>query len=314
MERIIIEGDRARLERIELLSETPLAALAPHLTTRLATVMPVLPRNPVRYLAFDPNDGRGLMLVETPPKRTVLTMRHRTDTNHRIDAARARDSDDGLARFYVQTPYQYFAYAFTFDVSGEALARFGISRHYLFWARDPISEPSSPIWRALCPNIDETGSICFGGTPSDSTSLAAKVDDLVNNFFTTTFNEDLGHATPFEGSLLDWERDSETPMSYRNWPLWEEPPLRVEQLPSYVHETPITPIAEINPTHVNLPELPENFTVLRARRWLQQLDEGARRRITYAIQHLTEDNTPVTEEELLESQYPDAVAAEAANP
>lgn len=281
-EQLIIEGDIVRHVRTETLQESPLASLAPFLTTRLATTLPVLPQHPVRYISFDPESSRGLMLVETPPKRHVMQVRHASSGSRYAEDAQRRDAD-GLSRFNVMLPYQYFAYGFQVATRGEALTDFGVRQSFLYWRRDPIRTPSDTLFPARCPNVDGYGSICWGSTNSDSSSLSARIDDLVNNFFTTIFNEDLGHHTPFDTSLTQWETDSENPLAYRDWPMWNSEGIPLSDIAARMGEAPPTNVAELNPTHVDLPVLPTNFTVARAREWLDSLSDGARRRISAAM-------------------------------
>jgi hypothetical protein len=281
VDKIIIEGDTVRHVREETLSQATLASLAPHLTTRLPTTHPVLPQNPARFVYFDPEAGRGLILIERKPQQHTIAVRHR-GTSYAADAAR-RDAD-GFSRFAVQLPFQYFAYTFRnqVNVPGQ-LINFTVDKSFLFWAREPIRAPNDVVYVAPCPNVDTSGSICWGGTISDSSSLSARLDDLVNNFFTTTFNEDLGHRTPFGNSLLDWETNSTEPLAYRSWPFWDSATaIPVSGIATHIGEAPPTNIAELNPSHIDLPTLPANFTVARAREWLDGLSDGARRRILMA--------------------------------
>lgn len=280
-EQIIIEGDVARRVRMEVLDETLLANLAPHLTTRLATTLPVLPQNPARFINFNPETGDGIILIETRPRRHIIQVQHRSDRYAR-DAER-RD-DDGLSRFNVQLPYQYFAYAFTFHTRQDALANFTVGAAFLFWAKEPFREPTDTLYVASCPNVDSSGSICWGSTRSDASSLSAKLDDQVNNFFTTIFNEDLGHMTPFGTSMLEWEEASEDPLAWRTWEYWDNArAMTVEEIADHISAAPLTNMAELNPAFVAIPPLPENFTLARAQEYLSSLNPGAHRRLAAAL-------------------------------
>jgi hypothetical protein len=282
-EQIIIEGDVVRRVRTDILDETLLANLAGHLTTRLATTLPILPQNPTRYISFDPEAGTGLILLETRPRRHIIQVRHNTD---RFPEDAARRDDDGLSRFNVQLPYQYFAYSFEFHEQAGALARFTVGHAFLFWAKDPIREPTDTLYLAHCPNVDVSGSICWGSTRSDASSLSAKLDDQVNNFFTTQFNEDLGHTTPFGTSMTLWEANSsdDDPLAWRNWDYWDEArAVPVNEVAAHMRLAPPTNIADLNPAFIRLPELPTNFTVARAQEWLNSLEPAARRRLLAAV-------------------------------
>jgi hypothetical protein len=272
---------RARLVRRQVLHEGALADLAPHLTTRLPTTLPVLPQNPTRFAHFDPETGTGLFLIETPPRLHHMRVAHYSG-RHPTDQERQTDGNVGV--FKVQLPWQYFAYSVHIAITGSSLRDFSVRESFLYWARDPIRSTSDKMFPALCPNVDEAGSICWGQTQSDSSSLSAQLDDLVNNFFTTTFNEDLGHFTPFGFSLTEWEADSEDPLAHRAWPIWEQDNglTALEVHEALLNREP-TNIANLNPAYVALPTLPHDFTVARAREWWDSLDEGAQRRLSAAL-------------------------------
>lgn len=281
-EQIIIEGSVVRHVRTETLAESAFTGLAPFLTTRLATTLPVLPQHPVRFVSFDPESGRGLMIVETKPGRHILQVRH---SGQRYDVDAQREDADGLSRWNVQLPYQYFAYPYTM-VTGtdERLRDFTIGSAYLFWAKDAIRTENDLVHPARCPNVDTSGSICWGSTNSDSASLSARIDDLVNNFYLTIFNEDLGHLTPFGDSLTDWETASADPLAWRQWDYWNNVAgIPISGVAEYIHAAPSTNMAELNPSFVDIPELPQNFTVAHAQDWLSNLDPGALRRIMAAV-------------------------------
>lgn len=291
-EQIIIEGNIARRVRMEVLNETPLDNLAEHLTTRLATTLPVLPQNPARYIHFDPEERTGIVLIETRPRRHMIQVRHQDD---RFPADAARRDEDGLSRFNVQLPYQYFAYTFRFNTRADALANFTIGSAFLFWAKDPIRTDEDLLYVARCPNVDNAGSICWGSTHSDSSSLSARLDDQVNNFFTTIFNEDLGHMTPFGTSLLAWEENSEDALGWRDWDYWTNArTVPVKEVQEYIGLAPPTNIAELSPSFIDIPALPQNFTVARAQEWLSNLDPGAHRRILAALNTMPEPEEPGT--------------------
>ena len=162
------------------------------------------------------------------------------------------------------------------------MVNFTIDSSYLFWAKDPIRAATDPVWIAPVPNVDGAGSICWGTTDSDSSSLSAKIDDLVNNFFTTTFNEDLGHRTPFGTSLTQWETNSVDPLAWREWVFWNSTSMEVSAIAARMGSAEPTNMAELDPSFLDLPILPPNFTVLRAREWFDGLSAGAQRRLLLA--------------------------------
>lgn len=301
-DRVVIEGGVVRHERIETVSQAPLEALAPHLVKPIATILPVLPANPVRYIAFDGETNRGLMLVEKAPGLRHIRVAHEgahyTDDYQRRDAA----GDAGQAGTWrVQFPWSYFAFPFRVSVQGAGVLHdFVIDNTLLYWSREQFRTTQQQLLPARAPNVDEDGRICWGYTRAVNTSLSERVDDYINNFSTTTFNEHLGHVTPFGTSLTEWETQSpaDNPLAWRDWPIWEQQAGRfitVDQIP---HETPATPLeaAQLDPTYIELPPVPQNFTIARAREYLLGLAEPARQRLILAVQAFTEEQTAPAEE------------------
>lgn len=286
MEQIIFEGDVVRHVRQDIISEGRLADFLPQISRVEPLTFPVLPQNPVRYVTYDKEKERAFFLVETAPRLATLSVRHRASSTEFPDDA-ARSDDDNIARFRVQLPYQYFAYAATIGLGGA----FTVTRSYLYWAPTPIRSAADRVWPAETMNVGRDASICWGSTQSDSTSLSARLDDLVNNFWITVFNEDLGHATPFGGSLSLWEQNSGAPLSYMDWPMWNERGIPVSDLEGIITSAEPVNLAALDPSYVDLPELPDNFTIARAHQLLNDMPEDTRLRLIAAVNQL-----PVTEE------------------
>jgi hypothetical protein len=291
-EQLIIEGDIVRQIRTEIISEAPLQSLAPFLTTKLPTTIPVLPQNPTRFLYFDPNAKTGIIIVETKPRRHVIQMLHERGDDDHIDYPEdfKRKDDDNISRFNVLLPWQYFAYTFKVELAGDSFTSFQVDRSSLFWAPEPYRTEDQLLWVAKCPNVDEDGRICWGGTASHETSLSARIDDLTNNFFVTIFNSHLGHTSPFDHSLTEWEKHSDGLLAHRDWPIWE-PNLGtpVTSIAERMLQAKPTNMADLDPSFVNIPPLPENFTVARAQHWIAGLDDGTRRRLLAAVARATEE-------------------------
>lgn len=296
-ERIVIEGGIARHERIETIAETALSLLEPHLTRYEATTFPVLPRGTV-HLAYDRNNGRGHLLVEQPPTRHTIAVRHhgRYPDDRRPTAQR---NPQGADLFTVQFPYTYFAFTFALRVSEDFPAEFAVDGNMMFWRPLPITTDADLLYPAACPNVDAHGGICWGGTlnNTEDANLPTRINAIVNSFAHTDFNEDLGHRTPFGTSLTEWETNSADPLAYMTWDYWDEPTDRTDHrghafplsdLARNLGRDPL-PIAQINPSHVNLPSLPPNFTVGRARELIAAMPEGQRRRFIAALRERTDD-------------------------
>lgn len=287
VDKVEIEGSVIRHIRTTVMSEAPLSEVQPRLVTRLATVFPVLPSAaPTRYLEFDPNTGRGILITEQAPQLRRIRVRHTRgrDAVYRDDAAREADSD-GASAWNVMFPYTYFVFPFRMtEQTAGRLSSFTIDGTMLLFRRDPFRSQEDTFWNARTPNVDNGGGICWGGTLSPQPSFSAHIDYMINTFYTSTFNQDLGHHTPFNNSLTEWEAHS-GPLDYLTWPMWDGPGAQnINAIRAYlVGGQPVPNIAELNPAFVALPELPQNFTVLRAQQWLNSLPEGARRRFVVAL-------------------------------
>ncbi len=292
-DRVVIEGGLARHERIEVVSQVPLESIAQHMVKPMATVLPVLPANPVRYVQFDGESNRGLLLVEKKPSLSHIRVAHNGNV-YEDDAGRndATTTEGGRAGSWrVQFPWQYFAFPFRVSVQGPGVLHdFVIDNTLLYWARDQFRSTDAKLYPAPTPNVDQDGRICWGYTRQVNTSLSERIDDYINSFTTTTFNEHLGHVTPFGHSLTEWERNSpaDNPLAWRDWPIWEERAhITVTEIPHDEPATPI-PVARLDPTYVALPPVPEQFTIARAREYLNDLPDAARQRFILAVQELAE--------------------------
>lgn len=297
IEQIIIEGDKATLVRHEIVTETLLANLAPHLFVEKPVSMPMLPQNPVRFSHFDGTAGKGVFLIETYPRRTWMRMIHdRGEGDFPDDEARETD-ENGIAVFNVHIPWQYFAFPVTFTRNAEGqLIDFTVHRSRLYWAKKAIHTVDDELFIAPAPNVDELGYICWGGTGADTTHLHGRMDHLVNNFWSTVFNEHLGHQTPFGGSLTEWEANSEGIEPHLQWDWWDSRRARkitVKDVMITAHDGTEINLASLDPSWTNMPDLPQNATVGRFREWIDSLPEGARRRLLLATQDVTIPDAPV---------------------
>lgn len=290
-QRIEIEGQVARVIEETIVAETSLAALMPHLETRLPSYLPLLPDH-TRVVAFNPDTKRGALLVELPPARRHLRVRiERGDRVPPIDRDRTAQ---GLAVWHVQMPFQYFFYAFTLRDTTTRIAGtqdFTLDNGLYLWRKEAIRSLNDPVWTGRIWNVDNNARICWGYTRHETASLALRVDDMVKSFPHTIFNLHLGYPRPNElASMLAWEQESENPLAYREWSDWNGTPLyrsinelferamREEGLP--------TPTPLENGTDA-IPLPPETFTVARALEWMDGLPEQRRNRFLHALQRWT---------------------------
>ena len=298
-DRIVIEGGTARHERVEVLSEAPLESISEHLIRRVATTFPVMPAHPVRYMYFDGETNRGLWLVEAAPTKRNIRVIHSRNSDYSIDRRRRGTDDNPAGSWLVQVPWQYFAFGFSTTVRAGSFTGFTIDRTDLYWSKDQLRGENHPMIVAPVPNVEGSGHICWGSTRPDNTSLNARIDDFINSFLISTFNEDLGHNTPFGGSLTDWETASANPnpLAWRDWDIWiRSNTITPAQIPTHAR-TEAPPGADISESFLDLPELPVNFTVARAQQYLASLTPAARQRFTFALGLTTEDTEALETQE-----------------
>lgn len=314
-QRIMIEGGIARFLETRVTAEVPLADLMPHLVQRLPTITPILPDG-TRLIAYDPESKNGVLAVEVSPRVTTMDMHFDGGDHGAEHEDYARRDNHNHAKFKLALPYLIFAYNFSFNpttvterydrvVLGQDI-RFTIKDVILYWRNAPLRKPTDGLWVAKIPNLYEGGGICWGDTTADTTTLAARVDDQIKNFFIHGFTNHLGMKRPVNdvSSFTDWETQSaKNPVFWTGWEEWKTPANKTFadlstsiQLPT-VGETPTTIL--------DLPEPPRVFGIGRAREWTATLDPRARRVIAQAIAEvLAEPEAAVILDEIIETPRP----------
>lgn len=299
MQQIIIEDGLARLVETNVVREVPLADLEPHLITYRPTTFPVLPDH-TRAVFYDPNAKQGAVLVSRAPKISHFDVHY--DVGHRglttEDIARIKPGDRD--EFDLSLPWLHFVYHFRTDVgaptetfAGDITRDFAIDGAYLYWTRDPIRSLNDHILPAKIPNINTSGSICWGYTRADTTSLSARIDHQVKTFEHTTFNNHLNMPRPNGVLSYDqWERESrDNPLYYLNWEEWQNLANAGHTVQSLLQARGVT-IDGTGDAALDLPEPPRLFTVGRAREWARAIEPQQRRVILAAIQHELTETTP----------------------
>lgn len=290
--RIIIEGEVARIVETTVIAETPLSALSEYLETYKPTVLPILPHNTC-HVAYDPNTKVGQLVVEIAPTRHHLKFHYRNgdfDTDH-VDYSR-RDHND-LAVFHIQMPWLYLAYSFILDTADNSrdnttgreqrLQNFTITDVHFYARPRPVTANDNSLWVMPLANVYGDGRICWGTTTASTGSLAERINDQVNMFTSTTFNNDLGLNTPNAYDSYDaWEKASSDPTCFT---AWEE----------FTRTPPVT-LANFSPEPLpdlravfNVPPPPPIFTIGRAREWFTTITLPQRRAFLLAMQRAIDE-------------------------
>lgn len=300
MVRIVeIEGDIARIVEREIVATTTLDLLAPHMEVRAATITPTLPLG-TRIAAFDPEAGRGAVIIEAAPARTNLNVHF--DVGMRGDTPPddyARGGRPHRATFNIQLPFFHFVYGFTLKTTdngaGMAAGEFTIDRSYLYMSPAQILTPQDKIWHATMMNV-EGARICWGYGDYDNTSLNERLQHMVNEFPNNVFNNHYGMPRPIDyDSYTAWEAASENPFIFRNWKHWNDTPpagtvaeiIKTHLAKEYErngHNYQELPLPD-DMTTVIIPEPPAQFTQARMREWARTAlgDNDTRARVVLEV-------------------------------
>lgn len=141
----------------------------------------------------------------------------------------------GLRRYRLSMPWTYFWFqAFTSDsvTSGNRSQRWAVHSTRVYFARDQYKDIDSSMIVASLPNLDSIGEVCWGSTATNiNQSLADQLDQKVNDWYLSDFNDDLDshvHLPYGERNYLRWVTESrENINSWRNWPEFSETDRRV---------------------------------------------------------------------------------------
>lgn len=292
-DRIVFEGGLVRHERVEVVSQAPAETLSPHLVRRIAATFPVMPSHPVRYMTINGDANTGLFMVEQPPARRSIRVRHSSGIYE--DDYERREAGESFGIWQVQFPWQYWVFTFRTQMRGLTFGDFVIDESLLYWARDQWGAITDRLWAAPVPNVTESGSICWGNTNATNASLAARIDDYINTFTATIFNEDLGHNTPFDRSLTTWEANSEPGSLWRDWAFWDDPgdhlTTTITDIAEMQRRPPIN-MATLNPAFITPPDIPQDFTAARAREYLAGLTRPALQRIAAISAEMVAEEVP----------------------
>ena len=279
---IEIEGKVVRHVERNIISETTLAAAAPHLERRAPSIFPILPNNTV-LAGFDPDNNRGAVIVERPPERININVHFDRGLTGNTPNA---DYNRGVrSTFHIQLPYLYFVYGFTMrphqvnDAIG--LADFTLDTSHVYWRPDPLRKMDDRLWPALLPNVTG-GRICWGYTEHDNDTLAVRINHMVNEFPITTFNNHYGMPRPSRyESYVAWEEASENPLVYRDWEEFTRNQGSVKA-GEHLRATMGTNYAELpfptDEANVLITEPPRQFTYGRLREWFNSIPEPLRAR------------------------------------
>jgi hypothetical protein len=288
-DKLIIDGDMVRVERVETISEARLVDLLPHIESRPPITVGLLPKSAIFFFwdESNPMARRAAFLCEmTPGVRTANYNNH---------------------PYAISLPWTYFL--FDFSTKGNPADGSTVWSHTnsrVFWAREQVTSVDSLIGRALVPNCDQEGAICYGTTAVDATlPLGVRVDRLVDEFYRSAFTHDSGTGSPFvksgiidgrEGDWTEWVK--QTAMNPHVWQDFHE--WTKNRGTPAIHLRPLRDVLgsrhdRMKPITLEgtIPPLIEPMTFGRAEEWLAGISEASVTRLKAAIE-AREAATPAT--------------------
>jgi len=178
------------------------AAQAPTIKT------PRLPEN-CKFLTTS-NDAT-MYFVELPPRLETLRVGWglKSFIEEHEGARLHNDSGMNAEDFYVVVPVPWEYYVMSVSNvgidTGFGETRYPNSQLYLFWAKHQITTTNDPaLFAANLPNISKSGDICLGDNGTDQITPDAKINDLVYDFYHSTFNDDLGFGSGICLNTNNW--------------------------------------------------------------------------------------------------------------
>lgn len=191
---IEIEGGIARLVTRQIKYEVPTSDLAQHLVKAQPSTSPILPTGTVA-LHLNPEQKRYAALVERPPRTELIRLGvTRLTIEDWYDKLGLDDPIEWPHQLSLPIPWEYY----WFD--GQIEPRFAgsasvyvMENTYLYWSPSRLQNWGDYVYPAQLPNINDNGSICWGDVSSNNDSFAAKINELVNTFYQSEFNDDWGH-------------------------------------------------------------------------------------------------------------------------
>lgn len=208
---IHMSGQTARIMETTLLREVPIEDLLAELENRPPIVIGPLPHTAVmfRFDESNPDHKRATFLCEQPAQMRSLRYANR--------------------RYDLSVPWTYFVY--DYETRGNPSLHdtaWQVINIRVFWAREQVRDSKSELARALVPNCDHLGGICYGGTLAPtSLPLGQRLDRMTMEFYRSTFTHDSGTGSPWQSETgsntwTEWAKQSkDDPNAWKRFPEWD---------------------------------------------------------------------------------------------
>lgn len=282
-QRLIIEGDLVTVVEEQVLSRARLADVLPLIENRPPITL-LHPRTAIftYWNEQNPQAKTAKFLCELPPGiRSIVKLGR---------------------RYRLAMPWTYFIFSFRTSGNVTSGGNWSMEDHRVFHAPERVNDYQSRLWSAFLPNVYDNANICFGstGVPTDQ-SLQNRVDQLVNEWYLTEFNNDViggrSHPLPFNAAFptpgfRPWvdATAEHGAAAWRDFPEWNAAPGTIAswtvaealQQPDMTRTLPT--ITE------RIPELTMPATFGRTEQWLREsLTPLQRGRLRIAMQNVAQD-------------------------
>jgi len=294
-EFIEIEDGIARLITKTVSRQIPLAELVKYVEHIPDVTLPSIARTQVfAHQSYSVSDTKMLILCELPPGVRSITKNIR------------RGTPRGLRRYRLSIPWTYFwFYASSNDLPTSEIRNWSIYSTRIFSAKEQYKDINSPMIVAPLPNLSADGEVCWGSTSVPlRQSLADQLDQKVNEWYLSDFNDDLdGNVRlPYgETSLKRWVTESrESANSWRNWPEWEDARRQVTVKSLLEHAGVETPFAEKFISDGFIPPANMPLTYGAWDEWWALVNSAQRLRALRSLENLIQDMPDFAPEEIFE--------------
>lgn len=288
VQKIVIEGDLVRAYEESPLYTARLEDLIPQLEHRPPVTL-FHPRSAIftHWDESNPQEKHVRFLCELPPAIRSIVKSGR--------------------RYRLAMPWTYFIYSFI--TAGEVTRgnNWLMRDHKVFHTNARITRPTDRLWTAFLPNVYEDGNICFGSTGAPTAQpLADRVDQLVNEWYLTEFNNDVigGRANPMPynlprdrdrvtAGLRAWIEATRTDgaTAWTNFPAWQFT-ANEHGYTSYTVQQALGLDQRVGRLDMieQIPEITPTPSFGAAEEWLRQLTPLQRGRLQVALANVTDDD------------------------
>jgi len=282
--RYIVEGNLAIRETVTRTEGVPLDKMLENLTAYQPLEILPTPRN-MRSIKVSPRPGMQLraqvIVGHDPTKRRITHKMCPASSNRRLPKS-----------YLLQFPYGLFWFALLGNrlpgLEGDTIVWTPQGWGYI-WMKEPFNNLNQLGWAARMPNMYGDSRICFGANSiNGSLPLGSYIDQSVNTFWTSEFNQDLENRWPYD-TMKQWEDAPDG--DWENWAVWSNglgKPVR-DMMKRFDEDMDWTdPVADS--VSLPIPPLPMSATFDNLDRWIAELTPENRARL-FTTMDLTRSDT-----------------------